>query len=451
MLNNIGIIGLGVMGKAIAQNIGDHGYTVSLYNKTYEKTALFVKQHTSFSGFEKLNDFVNSLEKPRKILLMVSANAVDYVLDQLLELVEKEDIIMDGGNSFYRDSERRMKQCAQKGIYFIGMGISGGEEGALHGPSLMPSSDHAAYVQVASLLENIAAKNDEGDACVSYIGQGGSGHFVKMVHNGIEYADMQLISETYMALKKNNYNNAQIADIFETWNQGELFSYLITITIDILRFSDEEGEVLDRIKDVAHHKGTGAWSALSAIEYNEAVPSLIAALQARFISSKKKVNHAYDNDEQVDDSFIDDLKMSFYLSKVMIYHQGFELMKKVSDENNWGLDFTEIARIWQKGCIIQSAFLKKIISVYREGKTLLEDEKILQMIDHDQRNWRHAMQILIMKGVYAPVYLSSLTYYEGLSTCLGMNLIQAQRDYFGAHTYERIDKSGFYHTEWQRN
>ena len=309
MLNNIGIIGLGVMGKAIAQNIGNHGYTVSLYNKTYEKTALFVKQHTSFSGFEKLNDFVNSLEKPRKILLMVSANAVDYVLDQLLELVEKEDIIMDGGNSFYRDSERRMKQCAQKGIYFIGMGISGGEEGALHGPSLMPSSDHEAYVHVASLLESIAAKNDEGDACVSYIGQGGSGHFVKMVHNGIEYADMQLISETYMALKKNNYNNAQIADIFETWNQGELFSYLITITIDILRFSDEEGEVLDRIKDVAHHKGTGAWSALSAIEYNEAVPSLIAALQARFISSKKKVNHAYDNDEQVDDSFIDDLKI----------------------------------------------------------------------------------------------------------------------------------------------
>lgn len=451
MLNNIGIVGLGVMGKAIAQNIGNHGYRVSLYNKTFEKTVHFVKEHPNFQGFENLGEFVNSLEKPRKILLMVSANAVDSVLDQLMELVEKDDIVIDGGNSFYRDSERRMAKCAQKGIYFIGMGISGGEDGALKGPSLMPSCNYAAYEQVEELLQKIAAKTDDGEPCVSYIGEGGSGHFVKMVHNGIEYADMQLISETYMALKKNHFNNMQIAEIFEKWNQGELFSYLISITIDILRFSDDEGVVLDRIRDVAHHKGTGAWSALSAIEYNEAVPSLIAALQARFISAKKKVNHAYENDEKIADNFIDELKISFYLSKVMIYHQGFELMKKASDANNWHLDFSQIAHIWQKGCIIQSSFLKKIVAVYQKDKTLLEDEAIVEMIDQNQKMWRHALQILIMKGVYAPVYLSSLTYYDGLSSSIGMNLIQAQRDYFGAHTYERTDMDGFFHTEWQRN
>lgn len=452
MYNKIGIIGLGVMGRSIALNINAHGYKISVYNKTYQKTEMLMQQYPEISGYQALREFVDSLEKPRKILLMVSANGVDAVLNKLLDLLDKEDIVIDGGNSFYLDSEKRMKRCEEKGIYYIGMGISGGEEGALKGPSLMPSGNIYAYQQIKEILTNIAAKNDEGDACVSYIGSGGSGHFVKMVHNGIEYAQMQLIAETYMTLIKANQSEAMIADVFDEWNQGELKSYLLEITSTILRYQDEKGDLLfDKIKDVAHHKGTGSWTSLSAIEYNEAIPSITAALQARFLSQKRKLTQPSEGSFSVSSDFIDHLKKSFYITKAIIYHQGFELMRKVSDEKNWNLNYSEIARIWQKGCIIQSSFLKEIIRIYQHGQSILEDPFISTYLNQNQNEWRGVLQMMIQHSIYAPVYLSSLTYYDGLRERMGMNLIQAQRDYFGAHTYERTDREGVFHTDWKRN
>lgn len=449
MKNKIGIMGLGVMGSSIALNLANHGYTVALYNKTVEKTKKLETRSPYFKGYEEMKEWIDSLEKPRKILLMVAAFAVDDVIESLIDYLEAGDILIDGGNSFYKDSQRRMEYCLKKKIYFIGMGISGGEEGALKGPSMMPSGDERAYKEIEVILKSIAAKTDLNEPCVDYIGERGSGHFVKMVHNAIEYADMQLLAETYMALKKNGYHEKEISKIFRKWNEGRLKSYLLEISADILEYEENGDLLVTKIKEQAHHKKTGQWSSLTALQENIAIPSLIEALQARYLSTYDKIPMSCETKKQDNSQLVAKLEKSLYLSKIMVYHQGFEFMKQISEKEDWHLNLASLARIWQKGCIIQSSFLKEIMRVYLNDTDLLHDRSVQRIILNENMDWREALQSMIGNGVYAPVHLSALTYFDGLRSSMGMNLIQAQRDYFGAHTYERTDLDGVYHTEWK--
>lgn len=453
MKNHIGIIGLGVMGRSIALNFMNHGVHLSVYNKTVEKTERFMKEHPNVLGTFTLLEFVQSLEKPRKVLLMVSANAVDSVVEQLLALLEEKDIIIDGGNSFYLDTERRMEACKNRGIDYIGMGISGGEEGALIGPSMMPSGSYQAYLELEKLLESISAKQDEGKPCVAYIGSGGSGHFVKMVHNGIEYADMQLISEAVGLLKHVGYSNDEIAHIFEKWNQGKLKSYLMKITVDILRHKENDEYLIDKIKDVVYHKGTGKWTSLTGIETDVAIPSLIEAMQVRILTQKDRVFDEYSLvlEAKKNDQLVDDLENALYLSKMMVYVQGFDLIETMSNKKNWEIDLETLTLIWQSGCIIQSDFLKELQkSLHETNQLFLSSLYQKELLCHHQA-WRKSIIKMIEVGNFAPVMFSTLAYFDGLrQQRLSTNIIQAQRDYFGAHTYERIDQNGFFHTEWKK-
>ncbi|AWQ77635.1 6-phosphogluconate dehydrogenase [Staphylococcus aureus] len=465
MTQQIGVIGLAVMGKNLAWNIESRGYSVSVFNRSSEKTDLMVEEskgkniHPTYS----LEEFVNSLEKPRKILLMVQAGkATDATIDSLLPLLDDGDILIDGGNTNYQDTIRRNKALAQSAINFIGMGVSGGEIGALTGPSLMPGGQEEAYNKVADILDAIAAMAKDGASCVTYIGPNGAGHYVKMVHNGIEYADMQLIAESYAMMKELlGMSHEDIAQTFKDWNAGELESYLIEITGDIFMKLDENKEALvEKILDTAGQKGTGKWTSINALELGIPLTIITESVFARFISSIKeeRVNASkelngpkasFDGDKK---DFLEKIRKALYMSKICSYAQGFAQMRKASEDNEWNLKLGDLAMIWREGCIIRAQFLQKIKDAYDNNpglQNLLLDPYFKNIVTEYQDALRDVVATGVQNGVPTPGFSSSINYYDSYRAAdLPANLIQAQRDYFGAHTYERKDKEGVFHTQW---
>lgn len=462
----IGVIGLAVMGKNLAMNIESRGYSVSVYNRSREKTDEMIQevQGKNIVGTYTLEEFVNSLESPRKILLMVKAGgATDATIDQLKPLLDKGDIVIDGGNTFFVDTQRRNKELSELGIHFIGTGVSGGEEGALKGPSIMPGGQKEAYELVAPIFEAISAKVN-GEPCTTYIGPDGAGHYVKMVHNGIEYGDMQLISESYFLLKNVlGLDAAELHSVFAEWNKGELDSYLIEITADIFtKMDDETGKPLvDLILDTAGQKGTGKWTSQSALDLGVPLPIITESVFARFISAMKdervhasKLLRGPETREFTGDkeAFIESVRKALYMSKICSYAQGFAQMRAASEEYNWDLSYGEIAMIFRGGCIIRAQFLQKIKEAYdREAglKNLLLDPYFKEIVESYQQALREIISVSVQNGIPVPCFSAALSYYDSyrLET-LPANLLQAQRDYFGAHTYQRIDKEGIFHTEW---
>lgn len=467
---DIGVIGLAVMGQNLALNLCDHGYRVAVYNRSHDKTEAFLlanAKNPHLEGYEDLKSFCDSIATPRKILMMVKAgDAVDATITSLLDKLDAGDIIIDGGNSLFSDTQRRCESLAQKGMHYIGMGVSGGEEGARHGPSLMPGGHVEAWPQVQSIFQAIAAKVKD-DACCDWIGTGGAGHYVKMVHNGIEYGDMQLICEAYHLLRFGlGLPTGAVQQIFEEWRHSVLDSYLIDITADILKFNDEDGlPLVDKILDTAGQKGTGKWTAISALDFGIPLTLIGEAVFARFLSSLKeqreKASQILAGTEKMrataEPEMIQYIQDALYASKIISYAQGFMLMQQASTEFNWSLNYGNIALVWRGGCIIRSRFLNNIKQAYENNSqldNLLLDDFFKQAIDEAQPGWRKAVQFAIECGLPAPAFSSALSFYDGIrSPQLPANLLQAQRDYFGAHTYERIDKprGEFFHTEWQSN
>ncbi|MCY8317537.1 NADP-dependent phosphogluconate dehydrogenase [Bacillus vallismortis] len=464
----IGVIGLAVMGKNLALNIESRGFSVSVYNRSSSKTEEFLQEAKGKNvvGTYSIEEFVQSLETPRKILLMVKAGtATDATIQSLLPHLEKDDILIDGGNTYYKDTQRRNKELAESGIHFIGTGVSGGEEGALKGPSIMPGGQKEAHELVKPILEAISAKVD-GEPCTTYIGPDGAGHYVKMVHNGIEYGDMQLISESYFILKQVLGLSAdELHEVFAEWNKGELDSYLIEITADIFTKKDEETgkPLVDVILDKAGQKGTGKWTSQSALDLGVPLPIITESVFARFISAMKEervkassllsgpeVKPVTDNKEEL----IEAVRKALFMSKICSYAQGFAQMKAASEEYNWDLKYGEIAMIFRGGCIIRAAFLQKIKEAYdREPEldNLLLDSYFKNIVESYQGALRQVISLAVDQGVPVPSFSSALAYYDSYRTAvLPANLIQAQRDYFGAHTYERTDKEGIFHTEWMK-
>ncbi|PLR99844.1 NADP-dependent phosphogluconate dehydrogenase [Bacillus sp. T33-2] len=462
----IGVIGLAVMGKNLAWNIESRGYSVSVYNRSREKTDEMLQESEgkNIFGTYSVEDFVNSLEKPRKIMLMVKAGGpTDATIEQLKPHLEKGDILIDGGNTFFADTQRRNKELSELGLHFIGTGVSGGEEGALKGPSIMPGGQKEAYELVAPIFKDIAAKVN-GEPCTTYIGPDGAGHYVKMVHNGIEYGDMQLISESYFLLKNILGLTAQeLHQVFAEWNKGELDSYLIEITADIFKkIDDETGKPLvDVILDTAGQKGTGKWTSQSALDLGVPLPIITESVFARFISAMKEERveaskvlsgpegRAFTGDRE---SFIESVRKALYMSKICSYAQGFAQMRAASEEYGWDLSYGDIAMIFRGGCIIRAQFLQKIKDAYdREPglKNLLLDPYFKEIAESYQGALREIISVAVQNGIPVPCLSSALAYYDSYRTAtLPANLLQAQRDYFGAHTYQRIDKEGIFHTEW---
>lgn len=462
----IGVIGLAVMGKNLALNIESRGYSVSVYNRSREKTEEMLSETNGKNvvGTYSIEEFVQSLETPRKVLLMVKAGKpTDMTIEQLKPFLSKGDLIIDGGNTFFVDTQRRNKELSAQGIHFIGTGVSGGEEGALKGPSIMPGGQREAYDLVENILKDISAKV-EGDPCCTYIGPDGAGHYVKMVHNGIEYGDMQLISEAYFLLKLTLGLNAnEFHKIFAEWNNGELDSYLIEITADIFTKIDEETgkPLVDVILDTAGQKGTGKWTSQSALDLGVPLPIITESVFARFISAMKeeRVNASkiltgpevslFDGDQG---SFIEAVRKALYMSKICSYAQGFAQMRAASNEYGWNLQYGDIAMIFRGGCIIRAAFLQKIKDAYDRDTNLpnlLLDPYFKQIVESYQGALREVIGHAITRGIAVPCFSSALAYYDSYRTAsLPANLLQAQRDYFGAHTYQRIDKEGIFHTEW---
>ncbi|SFA53908.1 6-phosphogluconate dehydrogenase (decarboxylating) [Anoxybacillus pushchinoensis] len=462
----IGVIGLAVMGKNLALNIESRGYSVAVYNRSREKTDEFVKEAEgkNIVGTYSIEEFVHALEKPRKILLMVKAGAAtDATIEQLKPYLEKGDIVIDGGNTYFKDTQRRNKELAELGIHFIGTGVSGGEEGALKGPSIMPGGQKEAHELVRPIFEAIAAKVD-GEPCTTYIGPDGAGHYVKMVHNGIEYGDMQLIAEAYFLLKHVLGLNAQeLHEVFAEWNKGELDSYLIEITADIFTKIDEETgkPLVDVILDKAGQKGTGKWTSQNALDLGVPLPIITESVFARFISAMKEERvkaskllagpavKPYEGDRA---HFIEAVRRALYMSKICSYAQGFAQMKAASEEYNWNLQYGNIAMIFRGGCIIRAQFLQKIKEAYDRDPALpnlLLDPYFKEIVENYQQSLREIVATAAMRGIPVPAFASALAYYDSYRMdTLPANLIQAQRDYFGAHTYERIDKEGVFHTEW---
>ena len=441
-----GVVGMAVMGKNLALNIESRGYTVALYNRTGSKTTEVVEEHPdkNFQATYSIEEFVNAIEKPRRIMLMVKAGpATDATIQELLPHLDKGDTLIDGGNTFFKDTMRRNEELANSGINFIGTGVSGGEEGALKGPSIMPGGQKEAYELVAPILEKISAKAEDGEPCVTYIGPNGAGHYVKMVHNGIEYGDMQLIAESYDLMKQIlGLSVDEMAEIFKEWNEGELDSYLIEITADILTRKDDEGTdqpIVDVILDAAGNKGTGKWTSQSALDLGVPLPLITESVFARFISAYKK-------------ELIEKIREALYFSKLMSYAQGFAQLRAASEEYGWDLPFGEIAKIWRAGCIIRAQFLQKITDAYEKNpalENLLLDEYFVEITKKYQQAVREVVAIAVQAGVPVPTFSSAIAYYDSYrSDRLPANLIQAQRDYFGAHTYERTDKEGIYHYSW---
>ncbi|WP_394137337.1 NADP-dependent phosphogluconate dehydrogenase [Cytobacillus oceanisediminis] len=464
--SQFGVIGLAVMGKNLAMNIESRGYTVSVYNRSREKTDEMLKEveGRSFKGTYTIEEFVDSLEKPRKIMLMVKAGGpTDATIEQLKPLLDKGDILIDGGNTFFVDTQRRNKELSELGIHFIGTGVSGGEEGALKGPSIMPGGQKEAYELVAPIFKDIAAKVD-GEACTTYIGPDGAGHYVKMVHNGIEYGDMQLISESYFLLKHVLGLSAdELHEVFADWNKGELDSYLIEITADIFTKKDDETgkPLVDVILDTAGQKGTGKWTSQSALDLGVPLPIITESVFARFISAMKdeRVNASkvlrgpasaqFTGDKK---AFIESVRKALYMSKICSYAQGFAQMRAASEEYGWDLKYGDIAMIFRGGCIIRAQFLQKIKEAYdREPglKNLLLDPYFKEIVESYQDATREIISVAVKNGIPVPCFSAALSYYDSYRTeTLPANLLQAQRDYFGAHTYQRVDKEGIFHTNW---
>ncbi|TKH02110.1 decarboxylating NADP(+)-dependent phosphogluconate dehydrogenase [Peribacillus simplex] len=467
MYNTIGVIGLGVMGSNIALNMASKGEQVAVYNYTRDLTDQLVAEldGQSIHPYYEIQEFVKSLEAPRKIFLMVTAGKpIDSVITSLLPHLESGDIIMDGGNSHYEDTERRYDELKSKGFSYVGIGISGGEVGALKGPSIMPGGDKDAYEKVAPILTKIAAKVNDAPCC-TYIGPKGAGHFVKMVHNGIEYADMQLIAEAYTFLREKLHLEVnEIADIFETWNQGELKSYLIEITAEILRKKDEVTglPLIDVILDKAGQKGTGKWTSMQAIDNGIPASIITESLFARYISALKEERVHAENiltgpenvQQQLDkNEWIDYIRQALYMGKVCAYAQGFTQYKMSSELNGWDLPLKDIALIFRGGCIIRAEFLNVISEAYQEQPNLanlLISPYFAEKVAKYQVGLRKVVCEGINSGISFPCLGSSLTYYDSYRTGISnANLLQAQRDYFGAHTYERRDLEGVFHTNWQ--
>jgi 6-phosphogluconate dehydrogenase len=464
-----GVIGLAVMGENLALNVESRGFPIAVYNRTAAKTEEFMATRAQGKDVKpaySLEEFVQILERPRKILVMVKAGSpVDAVIQDLKPLLEAGDMIIDGGNSLYEDTERRTQELESTGLGFVGMGVSGGEEGALHGPSLMPGGTESAYKELEPILTKIAAQVDDGP-CVTYIGTGGAGHYVKMVHNGIEYGDMQLIAEAYDLLRNVlGLNHNQLHEVFAEWNTtDELNSFLIEITADIFTYIDKETNLplVDLILDAAGQKGTGRWTVLSALELGVAIPTIFAAVNARIMSSYKDERIAaskeltgptgkYDGDVK---TFINQVRDALYCSKMCSYAQGMALIAKASAEFNYKINLPETARIWKGGCIIRAGFLDKIKSAFKDNPglpNLLLAPEFKQTILDRQEAWREVLCVANKLGIPVPAFSSSLDYFDSYRRDrLPQNLTQAQRDYFGAHTYERIDKpkGEFFHTEW---
>lgn len=468
---NFGVVGMAVMGKNLALNIESRGYDVAIYNRTASKTEAVISEHPdkNFLPAYTIEDFVNSIEKPRRIMLMVQAGkGTDATIQALLPHLDKGDVLIDGGNTYFEDTIRRNKMLDESGINFIGTGVSGGEEGALKGPSIMPGGQKEAYDLVAPILEEISAKaQEDGAPCVTYIGPNGAGHYVKMVHNGIEYGDMQLIAESYDLLKNIlGLSVDELAEVFDKWNQGELDSYLIDITADILTRKDDEGTgkaIVDVIKDAAGNKGTGKWTSQSSLDLGVPLPLITESVFARFISAYKDERviaskvlpkpevPAFTGDRA---DLIEKIRQALYFSKIMSYAQGFAQLRTASKEYSWDLPFAEIAKIWRAGCIIRARFLQKITDAYEKDAdlaNLLLDDYFIEITKKYQQSVREVVALAVQSGIPVPTFSSAIAYFDSYrSEKLPANLIQAQRDYFGAHTYQRLDKEGTYHYSWYK-
>ena len=465
---DIGLIGLAVMGQNLVLNMNDHGYKVAVFNRTVSKVDEFINNEakgTQVVGAHSIEELTSLLKRPRRVMLMVKAGStVDGMIEQLLPHLEEGDIIIDGGNSLFTDSNRRTKELGEKGIQYIGTGVSGGEEGARRGPSIMPGGNPAAWPHVKEIFQSIAAKVSDGSPCCDWVGEDGAGHYVKMVHNGIEYGDMQLICEAYQLLKDGLGLSAdELHEVFAEWNEGELDSYLIEITRDIFAVKDDDGSPLvEKILDTAGQKGTGKWTGISSLELGVPVTLIGEAVYARCLSSLK--------DERVEASkvlggptaklqgdrkqIIEDVRRALYCSKIISYAQGYMLLREAAKEYKWNLNFGGIALMWRGGCIIRSRFLAKIKDAFDKNpalSNLLLDDFFKETISKYQESWRRGVVMAIQSGVPTPAFSTALAFYDGYRTeRLPANLLQAQRDYFGAHTYERVDKprGEFFHTNW---
>jgi 6-phosphogluconate dehydrogenase len=465
---DIGLIGLAVMGQNLVLNMNDHGYRVAVFNRTVSKVDDFINNEakgTQVVGAHSIAELTEALKKPRRVMMMVKAgDTVDQMIDSIVPHLEKGDIIIDGGNSLYTDTNRRTKTLADKGILFIGTGVSGGEEGARHGPSIMPGGNPAAWPYVKEIFQAIAAKVDDGTPCCDWVGENGAGHYVKMVHNGIEYGDMQLICEAYQLLRDGlGLKATELHDVFEEWNKGELDSYLIEITYQIFAKNDDDGApLIDKILDTAGQKGTGKWTGISALETGTPVTLIGEAVFARCLSAMKDERVAAAKilsgpkpaAAQDRKNFIEDVRRALYCSKMISYAQGYMLLREAAKEEKWNLNFGGIALMWRGGCIIRSRFLGKIKEAYDKNPqitNLLLDDFFSHTLNGYQASWRRAIIQAIEYGVPTPAFSTALSFYDGYRTArLPANLLQAQRDFFGAHTYERVDKprGQFFHTNW---
>ena len=466
-LGDIGLIGLAVMGENLILNMESHGYTVAVFNRTVAKVDKFMEgrgKGKNFIGTHSIEELVQSLKRPRKVMLLVKAGAaVDSFIEQLLPHMEPGDIIIDGGNTHFPDTNRRTKYVEEKGLLYIGTGVSGGEEGALLGPSIMPGGSNAAWEHVKPIFQDISAKVEDGSPCCDWVGENGAGHFVKMVHNGIEYGDMQMICETYQMMKDLlGMSNKEMHDVFKEWNEGELDSYLIEITRDILGYEEDGEETVDVILDTAGQKGTGKWTAIAALDVGIPLTLIGEAVFARTLSAQKELRvraskvlegptPVFKGDKK---AFIEDLRQALLASKIVSYAQGYVLMRTAAADFGWDLNYGGIALMWRGGCIIRSVFLGNIKEAFDKNKdleNLLLDPFFKEKIDKAQASWRKVVATATENGIPIPALGSALSYYDGYRTeRLPANLLQAQRDYFGAHTYERVDKprGEFFHTNW---
>ncbi len=465
---DIAVVGLAVMGENLILNMESKGFTVACFNRTVSKVDDFINGRAkgkNIIGCKSIEELVANLKRPRKIMLMVKAGAaVDEFIDLILPHLENGDIIIDGGNSHFPDTTRRTQYVESKGKLYIGTGVSGGEEGALLGPSIMPGGSAAAWTYVKPIFQKICAKTDKGEPCCDWVGENGAGHFVKMVHNGIEYGDMQMICETYQMMRQGlGMTNAQMHEVFADWNKGELGSYLIEITRDILGYKDETGHyTVDTILDTAGQKGTGKWTVLAALDSGQPLTLIAEAVFARCLSAMKEERVAAakvlngPKEKFLGDktTFINDLRQALYASKIVSYAQGYQLMRAAAVEYKWNLNYGGIALMWRGGCIIRSVFLGKIKDAFDRNPNLtnlLLDPFFKEAVEKAQSSWRRVVTEAVRMGIAIPAISSALSYYDGYrSAILPANLLQAQRDYFGAHTYERTDKprGQFFHTNW---
>ncbi len=465
---DIGLIGLAVMGENLVLNMESKGFTVAVFNRTVSKVDDFVNgrgKGKNIIGCHSIEELVANLKTPRKVMMLVKAGeAVDSFIEQLIPHLDKGDVIIDGGNSHFPDTIRRTKYVEEKGLLYIGTGVSGGEEGALKGPSIMPGGSTAAWPLVKDIFQSICAKTPEGEPCCDWIGENGAGHFVKMVHNGIEYGDMQMICETYHFMKEVlGMSNQEMHEVFADWNKGELDSYLIEITRDILAYKDENGNyVVDLILDTAGQKGTGKWTSIAALDEGQPLTLVSEAVFARCLSAIKEervaaskvlkgITTSFDGDKQ---QMIDDLRAALYCSKITSYAQGYQLMRAAAKSYGWNLNYGGIALVWRGGCIIRSVFLGKIKEAFDRDPNLVNlllDPFFADAVTTRQPAWRRVINAAVQVGIPMPAMSSALAYFDGYR-CerLPANLLQAQRDYFGAHTYERVDKprGQFFHTNW---